>query len=239
MVPQPRHARSWPPTRREVVTAASFVVALAGVGALLALLWVQLAPRLAFRVVQPGRALPVVPEGEEYVAADGRFVLLTLGVGALAGLVGWLLRSSRGPLVLAALAAGGLLGAVVTWRLGLWLEPGYSPQDLQEAGRIVYLPLELGALAALVVEPIAAVLVYLLCAGLQRPPRPGPRRRPQLRLWVTCSSAIGTGSARSRRTIVVSRFSSRSSARSRAAAVPASSSACRSSRVSTALDATR
>ena len=165
MVPQPRHARSWPPTRREVVTAASFVVALAGVGALLALLWVQLAPRLAFRVVQPGRALPVVPEGEEYVAADGRFVLLTLGVGALAGLVGWLLRSSRGPLVLAALAAGGLLGAVVTWRLGLWLEPGYSSQDLQEAGRIVYLPLELGALAALVVEPIAAVLVYLLCAA--------------------------------------------------------------------------
>jgi hypothetical protein len=165
MVPQPRHAPSWPPTRREVVTALSLVVALAGAGSLLALLWVQLAPRLAFRVVEPGRALPVLPEGEEYVAADGRFVLLTLGAGVLAGLVGWLLRSSRGPLVLVALAVGGLLGAVVTWRVGVWLEPGYSPQDLQEVGRIVYQPLELGALAALVVEPFAAVLVYLLGSG--------------------------------------------------------------------------
>lgn len=165
VVPQPRHAPSWPPTRREVVTALSLVVTLAGAGALLAVLWIQLAPRLAFRVVQPGRALPVVPEGEEYVAADGRFVLLTLGAGVLAGLVGWLLRSSRGPLLLAALAVGGLLGAVVTWRSGMLLEPGYRPQDLQEVGRTVFQPLELRALAALVVEPFAAVLVYLLGVG--------------------------------------------------------------------------
>lgn len=173
-------ARVWPPTRRERRTALATVVALAALGALLAVAWVQLAPRLAFRVDQPGRALPVVPEAEEYVAADGRFVLLTLAAGVLAGLVCWLLRSSRGPLVIAALAVGGLLGAVVTWRLGMRLAPGYRPEDLQEVGRIVHQPLELIARAALVVEPVAAVLVYLLAVGfssrtdLGRPDPPAP-----------------------------------------------------------------
>lgn len=160
-----RHRPVWPPTRRELTTALAAIVALAALGAALALLWVRSAPRLAFRVVEPGRALPVVPEAEEYVAADGRFVLITLVAGALAGLVCWLLRASRGPVVLVGLALGGLLGAVVTWRLGLVLEPGFRPEDLQQVGRTVYQPLELGARAALVVQPSAAVLVYLLAVG--------------------------------------------------------------------------
>ena len=165
--PGPRRAQrpSWPPTRRELTTALGVVVAFAVLGAALAVLWVRLAPRLEYRVVQPGRAVPVVPESEEYVAADGRFVLITLAAGVLAGLVCWLLRRSRGPVVLAAVALGGLLGAVVTWRLGVWLGPGYQPQELQEVGRIVIQPLELRAVAALVVEPVAAVAVYLLGVG--------------------------------------------------------------------------
>jgi hypothetical protein len=162
---RPPHRRSWPPSRREVGTALATVVGLALLGAALALLWVRLAPRLEFRVVEPGRAVPVIPEAEEYVAADGRFVLITLAAGVVAGLVCWLLRGSRGPLVLTALALGGLLGAVLTWRLGVWLGPGYQPQDLQDVGRTVAQPLELQARAALVVEPVAAVLVYLLAAG--------------------------------------------------------------------------
>ncbi|MFL6129805.1 MAG: hypothetical protein ACJ73E_12155 [Mycobacteriales bacterium] len=163
--PWPPQRPSWPPSRRELSTAVAALVGLAALGAALAVLWVRLAPRLEFRVVEPGRAMPVVPEAEEYVAADGRFVLLTLAAGVVAGLAFWLLRGSRGPVVLAAVAFGGLLGAVVTWRLGVWLEPGYHPEDLQVVGRTVTQPLELRARAGLVVEPIAAVLVYLLGAG--------------------------------------------------------------------------
>jgi len=107
----------------------------------------------------------VIPVAVEYVAADARFVLLTLAAGAVAGLACWLVRASRGPLVLLALTAGGLLGAVVTWRLGMRLASGYRPEDLQEVGRTVYPPLTLQARAALVVEPVAAVLVYLLAVG--------------------------------------------------------------------------
>ena len=157
--------RFWPPTRPEWTAALGVVAVLALLGALLAPLWEQLAPRLAFRVDQPGRALPVVPEAEEYVAADARFVLLTLAAGVVVGLACWFLRSSRGPLVLLALAVGGLLGAVVTWRLGLWFGPGFRPEELQEVGRTVYQPLTLRARAALVVEPVAAVVVYLLAVG--------------------------------------------------------------------------
>ncbi|CAA9267664.1 MAG: hypothetical protein AVDCRST_MAG41-2720, partial [uncultured Corynebacteriales bacterium] len=158
-------ARLWPPGRTELATAAALLLGLAVLGALLAPLWVRLAPRLDFRVDQPGRALPVVPSAEEYIAADGRYVLLTLAAGLLAGLVAWRVARSRGPLVLLALAAGGLLGAVLTWRLGLRLGTGYQPADLQEVGRIVQQPLTLRARAALVVEPFAAVVVYLLAAG--------------------------------------------------------------------------
>jgi hypothetical protein len=153
------------PGRAEWVTAGTVIAALAVVGVALAPLWVHLAPRLAFRVDRPGRALPVVPEAEEYIGADGRFVLLTLIVGVLAGLACWLVRRSRGPLVLFALAAGGLLGAVITWRLGMRIGTGYQPADLQQVGKIVYQPLRLRATSALVVEPIAAVLAYLLGVG--------------------------------------------------------------------------
>jgi hypothetical protein len=145
---EPRQ-RVWPPRKAEWVTAAVVIGALAVVGAAVAPLWVHLAPRLAFRVDQPGRALPVIPEAEEYIGADGRFVFITLVVGLLAGLACWLVRRSRGPLVLLALAVG----------------TGYQPADLQHVGRIVYQPLTLRAKSALVVEPVAAVLAYLLGVG--------------------------------------------------------------------------
>ena len=161
----PVRQKVWPPEKPEWVTAAVVVGALAVIGAALAPLWVHLAPRLAFRVDQPGRALPVVPEAEEYIGADGRFVLITLIVGVLAGIACWLVRRSRGPLVLLALAAGGLLGAVITWRLGLRIGTGYQPADLRQVGKIIYQPLALRAKSALVVEPIAAVVVYLLGVG--------------------------------------------------------------------------
>ncbi|HEV7657315.1 MAG TPA: hypothetical protein VGP36_21655 [Mycobacteriales bacterium] len=157
--------RLWPPTRPEWVTALSVIVALAAVGAAVAPLWVHLAPRLAFQVDRPGRALPVVPEAEEYIAADGRFVLITLIAGLVAALACWFVRRSRGPWTLFALAAGGLLGAVVTWRLGLWLGTGYQQSDLLVVGKVIHQPLTLRAKAGLVVEPVAAVIVYLLATG--------------------------------------------------------------------------
>jgi hypothetical protein len=163
--PQSRPGVRLVPTRREVAVAAAVVAGLAALGVLVGLLWAVLSPRLEFRVVRPDYALPVLPEAEEYIAADGRFALLTLGAGALAGLVCWWSRRTRGPLLVLALAVGGLVGAIVAWRLGPVFAPGYQPADLRVVGNLVRQPLQLGAEAALVVEPIAAVVVYLLAAG--------------------------------------------------------------------------
>jgi len=173
-------SRSWEPTRREAVTGLGVVALLAATGLGMAAAWVAVAPRVAFIVVSPGRAAPTVPEGEQYFAADGWFTLLTLAAGVLAALLVWRVRSVRGPTVLVALAVGGLAGALVTWRFGTVLAP--APAVVAPVGAVIHQELQLGALSALVAEPVAAVVTYLLCVGFtsrtdlgrqDAPPEPG------------------------------------------------------------------
>jgi hypothetical protein len=45
------------------------------------------------------------------------------------------------------------------------LGTGYKPADLQVVGKVIYQPLTLRAKSALVVEPVAAVIGYLLAVG--------------------------------------------------------------------------
>jgi Protein of unknown function (DUF2567) len=163
----PRRSRwsRWRPRRGEVARAVVVVVVLATCGVGVGLVWWQVAPRLGFRIVSAGNGTPVTPESEQFFAADGWFVLLTLLAGLLAAGVVWSMRSFRGPFATVTLAAGGVLGAVVTWRIGLILAPAPSPTALRQVGQVVYPALRLRATAALVVEPIAAVLGYVLCAG--------------------------------------------------------------------------
>jgi len=178
-----RRTRAWEPTRREVVAGLGTVFVLAAAGLPVAAAWLAVAPRLGFKVVSPGNGVPVVPENEQFFAADGWFTLLTLAVGALAAVLLWRLRSTRGPAALVALALGGLAGAVVAWKFGAVLAPAPSDAALRQVGRVVYPALRLRALSALVVEPIAGVATYLLFAGFvarddlgreDAPPEPDP-----------------------------------------------------------------
>jgi hypothetical protein len=160
-----RRTRPWAPTRREIMVGFGAVLVLAAMGLLVALIWWAVAPRLGVKVVAPGNLVQVAPETEQYFATDGWFVLLTLVVGVLAAVLMWRLRSVRGPTALVALALAGLAGAVVAWRFGTVLAPAPSEAELREAGRVVYPALRLRATSALVVEPIAAVIAYLLFTG--------------------------------------------------------------------------
>ncbi len=155
-----RPSRVWPPTRQEIVAAVGTVVALAAVGLPVALLWRGVAPRLGFRIVSSGNPVPVVPETEQFFAADGWFATALVG-----------------------LALGGLAGAVVTWKFAVVLAPGPSDAALHQVGNLVYPALRLRALAELVVEPIAAVIGYLVFTGFAGrndlgsggpPPEPDP-----------------------------------------------------------------
>jgi hypothetical protein len=155
----------WRPTRREARAALVLVVLFAVVGAGVAVAWLQLAPRLGFRVVAPNSPEPVAAEQEQFFATDGWFTMLTLLVGMLGAVLAWRVRGLRGPVGMVAVCAGGLVGAVVTWRLGLLIAPAPTSEQLQQVGRIVYPALRLRATAALMVEPLAAVGGYLLLVG--------------------------------------------------------------------------
>jgi hypothetical protein len=164
-----------PGLRTELTEAAvvTVVTALVG-GVLLGLLWWWLAPHVP--LVSDGSAVYFKDtEGEQAVGVDGTFTLLALGMGAVSALLVFLLRRRGGVPLVAALAVGGLLGAVVAWRLGVWLGPGTDVvARAKEAGRGVTFsaPLKLAAKGALLAWPLAGLLVHLALTGLFGPRDP-------------------------------------------------------------------
>ncbi|EST34133.1 hypothetical protein N566_18800, partial [Streptomycetaceae bacterium MP113-05] len=117
------------------------------------------------------------PEGEEFIGADGAFVLLGLAVGAVAGAAVFLLRRAGGVGLVVGLAVGGVLGSVVAWRLGVWLGPTADLAAHARAvgkGNVFDGALELKAKGALLAYPFGALLTHLGCTAVfgKRDPEP-------------------------------------------------------------------
>ncbi|RMI43568.1 ABC transporter permease [Streptomyces triticirhizae] len=182
--PRPRPAadggREW---RREIRDGALVAVPVALLtGVALGLLWVWRAPRVPL-VLRGEDVLLANSEGQQAIAADGVFLLLGLGVGAVTGLVTFLVRRAGGVGVVVGLALGAGLGAWLAWQLGMMLGP---TDDV--VGRIAELeqnevfdaPLELSAKSVLLGLPFGALLIHLLCvAGFgPRDERARPADRP-------------------------------------------------------------
>ncbi|MCZ9341964.1 AAA family ATPase, partial [Streptomyces sp. TRM76130] len=101
-------------------------MAVAVSGVLLGVLWWRLAPSvpLVGDVVDKSWVVYLQDsEGEQAVGVDSTFTLLALAFGALSALVVFLVRRGGGVPLVVALGVGGLLGAVLAWRLGVWLGP--------------------------------------------------------------------------------------------------------------------
>lgn len=138
------------------------VIALAVMGALLGALWQWWSPQgplgyvIAPRAIQPD-------ETEAFIASDGRFAVICASVGLLAGLAAWFRTSTRGPVVVAALAFGGGLGALLTDVVGHVLAGGTSNG---KANTILHeLPLAVHMRGLLLLEAAVAVLVYGVCVS--------------------------------------------------------------------------
>ncbi|MBU8549207.1 MULTISPECIES: hypothetical protein [Streptomyces] len=170
----------------EVRQAAVAAVAVALSGVLLGVLWWKLAPSVPLVGEVVGDRWLVYlkeSEGEQSVGVDGTFTLLALAFGALSAVVVFLLRRRGGVPLVVALGAGGLLGSLLAWRVGIWLGPA---QDVvahaKEVGKGVTFsaPLKLGAKGALLAWPIAALVVHLGLTGLfgPRDPEPDPWPAP-------------------------------------------------------------
>ncbi len=167
--------------KTEVREAVLITVGTAVGGVLLGVLWWWLAPRVP--LVSDGEAVYLQDtEGEQAVGVDGTFVLLALALGALSALVVFLVRKRGGVPLVVALTAGGLLGSLLAWRLGVWLGP---TQDVvahaKEVGKGVTFeaPLKLGAKGALLAWPLAALLVHLGLTALFAPRDPDPYEQYQ------------------------------------------------------------
>ncbi|MFF7851255.1 DUF2567 domain-containing protein [Streptomyces sp. NPDC003444] len=192
--PQP-HDPDWPPpppptpgpagdpiTAAEVIQGVLVTAVSAVAGALLGVLWLNLAPRVL--LVSDGKGVYLRnSEGESAIGADGTFVLLALAFGAVAGLVVFLLRRRGGvPLVLG-LAVGGILGSLLAWGVGTHFGPtsdvvahakAVGPNVTFEA------PLELNlGIAALLAWPLAAMIAHLALTAAFGPRDPDPWERPK------------------------------------------------------------
>ncbi|MCE7082007.1 ABC transporter permease [Streptomyces sp. ST2-7A] len=171
-------------TRREITDAliALLVTALFG-GLALGALWGLFSPRV--RVVSDGEGVYLVnSESEEVIAGDGSFLLMGLAVGAVLGLLIFLLRRRGGVGAVLGLALGSAIGAVIAWRLGILLGP---EQDLVARaaefgeGEPFDAPLELRTLGSLIGLPFGALLAHFVGTALwsprenEIPPPPFPR----------------------------------------------------------------
>jgi hypothetical protein len=154
-----RTARYWRPL---ALLAAAQLLA----GMLAGLVWRLWSPQTASYLLSSGDGKPafVVPaESESQVAGDGRFVLLSIGLGMAFGLVAWRLRALRGPVMLAALAVAGLLSSLLARTVGEVLPSGSPARQVDVAFRP---QLSLHSLPALAVQAFFAVLVYTALVGL-------------------------------------------------------------------------
>ncbi|MET8539072.1 hypothetical protein ABZW03_00215 [Kitasatospora sp. NPDC004799] len=153
----------------EVRVGAGVVVACLVAGLVVAGLWAWLAPKVPL-LVDGDRILYADPEGEQRAGADAVFVLVGLGAGIVTALGAFLVTRRRGGGIAVALglAVGGLLGSIGAWRIGRWLGPG---DDLIGTARRVGdgghfdANIDLGALGALLVWPMTAMVVLLLLSA--------------------------------------------------------------------------
>jgi hypothetical protein len=163
-----------PAAGAEVRTGAIVTGCLLAAGLPVAVVWWLIAP-LPRLVVRADGVFFAQAGGEDAVAADGWFAICTATAGLVAALLVFA-RARRARVgALVGLAVGGLLGAIVTWRVGVLLGPGDALDSAKglAAGTRLDGPLKLSALGVLFAWPIAAVVSYFaLTAGLESPHQP-------------------------------------------------------------------
>jgi hypothetical protein len=172
--PAKESSRSWPSPLQIGLALLTCVVA----GAVVGVAWELLTPLPRFQVAGDRLLLP--GEGETEVAADGWFAVCAGVAGAVSAVAVFVrVREARID-ALVGLTLGGLLAAVIAWRVGVALGP-----DSVRAGAAGLAdgesfsgPLELSALGVLFTWPLTAVIIYFaLAAGLDSH-RPGRADSP-------------------------------------------------------------
>jgi hypothetical protein len=124
--------------------------------------WSRLAPPEVVGVAADGALVPLLGESEHRFDALALFVLLGFAAGVLAGVAVWMLRNSRGPVVLLGAIAGSVVAGWLAMQLGEALAAGtYGDVALAAApGRTVARPPVLESWWALLPAPFTLALTY-------------------------------------------------------------------------------
>lgn len=156
-----------PPLRAELRAGLLVGLGCAVAGVLVGVVWRLVVPlavleKDATGVLQVGGA-------ETEVAADGWFAVCAAVAGVVAAVAAALLLRSGRLGALVGLTVGGLVGAVVAWRVGLLLSPPELAASAKAArvGDTFEGPLRMSAYGVLLAWPTAAVITFFaIVAGL-------------------------------------------------------------------------
>ena len=160
-------------TGRDLRAAGLLVAALAVVGAVLGQVWAWWAPTTGPAFRRDDGLTWMIEESESAVAADGRYLVLTVAAAVVAAIAVWSRPRLRGPVMLLALAGGSLIGAQVTRLVG-WLRDGGATSgpacriflpDPVDGHCITHLKLSVQLPGLFFAPAAAAVLAYALCAS--------------------------------------------------------------------------
>jgi hypothetical protein len=156
-----------PPLRAELRAGLLVGLGCAVAGVVLGVVWRLVVPLAEMEKTATG----VLPVGgaETEVAADGWFAVCAALAGVLAAVAAALLLRSGRLGALVGLVAGGLVGALVAWRVGLLLSPPEIAAAAKEVrvGDTLEGPLRMSAYGVLLAWPTAAVITFFaVVAGL-------------------------------------------------------------------------
>jgi hypothetical protein len=172
-------------------------IGLALLGAPLGLLWFLVAPAVPVIKVEGG-AVPADPEPEQFIAADGWFVLLGLGFGVLAAVAVWrILRRLRGPAGMVVVIVGTLGASLLAAWLGseISLAEYHRVHDSVAVGEAFSMPPRLRSVdwfhglpvprGSVLVPPLGAAMLYTLLAGWSLDPELVPAPTPPSSGWAS------------------------------------------------------
>jgi hypothetical protein len=156
-----------PPLRAELRAGLLVGLGCAVAGVVVGVVWRLVVPLAVLEKDAAG--VVQVAGAETEVAADGWFAVLAALAGVLAAVAAVLLLRSGRLGAVVGLAAGGLVGALIAWRVGLLLSPPEIAASTKAArvGDTFEGPLRLSALGVLLAWPTAAVITFFaIVAGL-------------------------------------------------------------------------
>ncbi|GAA3554184.1 hypothetical protein GCM10022197_06640 [Microlunatus spumicola] len=160
--------RRWPDVRRVVLYAALGL----GLGAVAGVVWWAVTDLPTYRVGERGSAATTERGLAGYIAADAWFVVCGAVVGLVVGVLAWRWFGRSGwPVVVLTVVVGAAAG-LICWAVGYRLGPGSFPVRLAaaQAGDVVAVDLTVRSRVALLTWPLFAVIPVLLGTSLGRDP---------------------------------------------------------------------